>query len=156
AKVAPLAEHFSEFGLIRARVRIEIAWLIALAEEPAIAEIAPFSPSVRAALDEASASFSTADAERVKAIERTTNHDVKAVEYWLRERFGGVSEIARVAEFIHFACTSEDINNLAHAVTLSEARGSILLPRLRDIATALRSLAHAHAARPMLARTHGQ
>jgi adenylosuccinate lyase len=156
AKVAPLAGHFSEFGLIRARVRIEIAWLIALSEEPAIAEVAPFGAKARAALDEASASFSTVDAERVKAIERTTNHDVKAVEYWLRERFADVSEIARIAEFIHFGCTSEDINNLAHGITLAEARRSILLPALRDIAAALRSHAHAHATLPMLARTHGQ
>ena len=156
AKVAPLAEHFSEFGLIRARVRIEIAWLIALSEEPAIAEVARFGASARAALDQASALFTPTDAERVKAIERTTNHDVKAVEYWLRERFAGVADIQRVAEFIHFGCTSEDINNLAHGVTLAEARRSILLPRLRDIAAALRTLAHAHAALPMLARTHGQ
>jgi adenylosuccinate lyase len=156
AKVAPLAEHFSEFGLIRARVRIEIAWLIALSEEPAIAEVAPFAAKTRAALDAASASFSPADAERVKAIERTTNHDVKAVEYWLRERLAGVPEIARIAEFIHFGCTSEDINNLAHGITLAEARRDILLPALRDIAAALRALAHAHASLPMLARTHGQ
>ena len=155
-KVAPLAEHFSEFGLIRARVRIEIAWLIALSEEPAIPEVAPFGANARAALDAAASSFSTADAERVKAIERTTNHDVKAVEYWLRERFAGVEEIARVAEFVHFACTSEDINNLAHGITLAESRRAILLPALRGIAASLKALAHAHAAVPMLARTHGQ
>ncbi len=156
AKVAPLAAHFSEFGLIRARVRIEIAWLVALSEEPAIAEVAPFGSDARAALDAASAGFSAADAERVKAIERTTNHDVKAVEYWLKERLAGVPEIARVGEFIHFACTSEDINNLAHGLMLAEARRAILLPALRDIAAALRALAHAHAAVPMLSRTHGQ
>src|SRR5258705_8918006 len=155
-KVAPLAAHFSEFGLIRARVHIEIAWLIALSEEPAIAEVAPFGGPLRAALDAAADAFSIADAERVKAIERTTNHDVKAVEYWLRERFAGVEEIARVAEFIHFACTSEDINNLAHGITLAESRRTILLPMLRDIAAALRALAHAHSAVPMLSRTHGQ
>ncbi len=101
-------------------------------------------------------SFAAADAERVKAIERTTNHDVKAVEYWLKERLAGVPEIARVGEFIHFACTSEDINNLAHGLMLAEARRAILLPALRDIAAALRALAHAHAAVPMLSRTHGQ
>ena len=155
-KVAPLAAHFSEFGLIRARVRVEIAWLIALSEEPAIAEVAPFGAQLRAALDAAADEFSIADAERVKAIERTTNHDVKAVEYWLRERFAGVEEIARVAEFIHFACTSEDINNLAHGITLAEARRTILLPTLRDIAAVLRALAQRHAAVPMLSRTHGQ
>jgi adenylosuccinate lyase len=155
-KVAPLAAHFSEFGLIRARVRVEIAWLIALSEEPAIAEVAPFGAQLRAAFDAAADEFSIADAERVKAIERTTNHDVKAVEYWLRERFAGVEEIARVAEFIHFACTSEDINNLAHGITLAEARRTILLPTLRDIAAVLRALAQRHAAVPMLSRTHGQ
>jgi adenylosuccinate lyase len=156
AKVAPLAAHFSEFGLIRARVRIEIAWLVALSEEPAIAEVAPFGAEARAALDAVSAEFAAADAERVKAIERTTNHDVKAVEYWLKERLAGVAEVARVGEFIHFACTSEDINNLAHGLMLAEARRAILLPALRDIAAVLRSLAHAHAAVPMLSRTHGQ
>src|SRR5215470_6202323 len=155
-KVAPLAEHFSEFGLIRARVRIEIAWLVALSEEPDIVEVAPLGAGPRAALAAAAASFSPADASRVKAIERTTNHDVKAVEYWLRERFAGVAEIAHVAEFIHFGCTSEDINNLAHGITLAESRRAILLPALRDIAASLKALAHAHAGVAMLARTHGQ
>jgi adenylosuccinate lyase len=155
-KVDELRAHFSEFGLIRARVRIEIAWLSALAREPAIGEVPPFSPDARAALDDAAAKFAIADAERVKAIERTTNHDVKAVEYWLKERFAGVPEIARASEFVHFACTSEDINNLAHGVMLAEARGAILLPALEGIARRLRDLAHAHAGLPMLARTHGQ
>ncbi len=156
AKVAVLREHFSEFGLIRARARIEIAWLLALAHEPAIAEVPPFSAAARAALAEAAAGFAPADAERVKAIERTTNHDVKAIEYWLKERFAGVLEVARASEFIHFACTSEDINNLAHGVMLAEARRAVLLPALEGIARRLRELAHAHAALPMLARTHGQ
>ncbi len=156
AKVAGLREHFSEFGLIRARVRIEIAWLIALSDEPGIPEVAPFSAEARAALAAAAATFALADAERVKAIESTTNHDVKAVEYWLKERFARVPEILRVGEFIHFACTSEDINNLAHGLMLAEARRTILLPALSGIAASLRSLAHAHAALPMLARTHGQ
>jgi adenylosuccinate lyase len=156
AKVAGLREHFSEFGLIRARVRIEIAWLIALSDEPGIPEIAPFAGDARAALDAAAASFAPADAERVKAIERTTNHDVKAVEYWLKERFAGVPEVARVGEFIHFALTSEDVNNLAHGLMLAEARRTILLPALSGIAAGLRGLAHAHADLPMLARTHGQ
>jgi len=156
SKVAALREHFSEFGLIRARVRIEIAWLIALSEEPKIAEVAPFSAAARAALDAAAQSFAPADGERVKAIERTTNHDVKAIEYWLKERFAGEAEIARVAEFVHFACTSEDINNLAHGIMLVESRRTILLPTLEDIAAALRALAHAHAELPMLGRTHGQ
>jgi len=156
AKVAPLREHFSEFGLIRARVRIEIAWLLALADEPGIPEVAPFSSAAREALAAAGASFAPADALRVKALERTTNHDVKAVEYWLKERVAGIPEVAAVAEFIHFACTSEDINNLAHGLMLAEARRTILLPALRDIAADLRALAHAHAGLPMLARTHGQ
>jgi len=155
-KVAGLRQHFSEFGLIRARVRIEIAWLLALAGEPGVPEVTPFSADARAVLDAAGASFAPADAERVKAIERTTNHDVKAVEYWLKERFAGTPEVARVAEFIHFACTSEDINNLAHGLMLSEARRTILMPALREIASDLRALAHAHADLPMLARTHGQ
>src|SRR5512143_2377322 len=153
-KVAALREHFSEFGLIRDRVRVEIAWLIALADEPAIAEVAPFSTAARNALAVAASSFSAADAERVKTIERTTNHDVKAVEYWLKERFAGEPDIARVGEFFHFACTSEDINNLAYGLALVEARRDRLLPDLRAVAATLRGLAHAHAAQPMLARTH--
>ena len=156
AKVGALRDQFSEFGLIRARVRIEIAWLVALADEPALAEVPPFAPETRAALDAVAAGFSVADAERVKAIERTTNHDVKAVEYWLKERLASVPEVARVAEFIHFACTSEDINNLAHGLMLAESRRAILVPALREAAAELRRLAHAHAAVPMLARTHGQ
>jgi adenylosuccinate lyase len=155
-KVAGLREHFSEFGLIRDRVRVEIAWLVALGDEPAIAEVAAFSQAARDALAAVAAGFSLADAERVKTIERTTNHDVKAVEYWLKERFAGEPDIARVAEFFHFACTSEDINNLAYGLALAEARRDRLLPELRAIAAMLRALAHAHAAQPMLARTHGQ
>ena len=156
AKIAPLAAHFSEFGLVRARVRVEVAWLLALADEPAIPEVAPFSRDTRTALIQACDGFSVDDAARIKAIERTTNHDVKAVEYWLKERFAGLAEVAKVGEFIHFACTSEDINNLAYGVMLAKARGEVLLPGLRDIAGVLRSLAHDHAAVPMLSRTHGQ
>ena len=155
-KVAALGEHFSEFGLIRHRIRVELAWLKALAEEPAISEVPTFSPSAQVALDQVARDFAPADAARVKDIERKTNHDVKAVEYWLKERFAGVPDVARVAEFIHFACTSEDINNLAHALALAAARHEVLLPMLRDIAAALRELAHAHADVPMLSRTHGQ
>ena len=156
AKVGLLAEQFSEYGLIRARVRVEVAWLVALSEEPRISEVAQFGVEARAALDATSAGFSPADAARVKAIERTTNHDVKAVEYWLKERFAGNAEIARVAEFIHFACTSEDINNLAYGLMLRAARDDVLRPALRDIAAALKALAHANAGVPMLSRTHGQ
>jgi adenylosuccinate lyase len=156
AKTAALAAHFSEFGLVRARVRVEVAWLLALSDEPGIPEVAPFSRETRAALLAACDAFSVEDAARVKAIERTTNHDVKAVEYWLKERFASLPEVSKVGEFIHFACTSEDINNLAYGVMLAKARGDVLLPALRDIAAVLRSLAHAHAAVPMLSRTHGQ
>ena len=156
AKVAALAEHFSEYGLIRHRVRVELAWLVALGDEPRVPELPPFPPAARAAIDGAAAAFGTADAARVKAIERTTNHDVKAVEYWLKERFADVPGIARATEFIHFACTSEDINNLAHGLALSGARHDILLPALRAIAADLRALAHVHATLPMLSRTHGQ
>ncbi len=156
SKVAPLSAHFSEFGLIRHRVRVELAWLEALAEEPGIAEVPPFSARTSAGIAAIAASFAPADAARVKAIERTTNHDVKAVEYWLKEAFAGVPEVARAAEFIHFACTSEDINNLAHGLALAAARHDLLLPALRDIAAELRKLARANAAMPMLSRTHGQ
>jgi len=155
-KVAALREHFSEFGLVRHRVRVEIAWLVALSEEPAIPEVPPFSAAARAALDLAAQSFTQADAARIKDIERKTNHDVKAVEYWLKERVAAIPEIARVAEFIHFACTSEDINNLAHALALAAARRDVLLPVLRDVAASLRKLAQANAEVPMLSRTHGQ
>jgi len=156
AQADPLRAHFSEAALIRGRVRVELAWLAALAAEPAIAEVPAFDAATLAAIDAALASFSTADAARVKAIERTTNHDVKAVEYWLKERFVGVPAVARVAEFVHFACTSEDINNLAHGLALAEARRDVLLPALRGLVDDLRTLAHRHAGRPMLARTHGQ
>ena len=156
AKLEPLREHFSEFGLVRARVRVEIAWLLALGDEPAIAEVPPFAEAARDALLRAGREFSVADAARVKTIERTTNHDVKAVEYWLKERFAGVRGVAEYAEFIHFACTSEDINNLAHAIALDEARRLVLLPALSGLQQDLRALAHANAAQPMLSRTHGQ
>jgi adenylosuccinate lyase len=156
AKVSALREAFSEFGLIRQRVRIEIAWLLALADEPGIAEVPAFSEAAKGAIARVAEAFVPADAARIKDIERTTNHDVKAVEYWLKERFSGEPEVARVCEFIHFACTSEDINNLAHGLALLAARRDTLLPMLRAIAGDLRRLAHEHAALPMLARTHGQ
>ncbi|MGI8894447.1 MAG: adenylosuccinate lyase, partial [Casimicrobiaceae bacterium] len=155
-KVAALAEHFSECGLMRNRVRAEIEWLTALADEPDVAEVAPFSVSTRAQLSELSNGFGPADAARVKAIERTTNHDVKAVEYWLRERLAALPELARASAFIHFACTSEDINNLAHGLALATARHDILLPALKGLVADIQSLAHTHADTPMLARTHGQ
>ena len=156
AKVDALREQFSEFALIRQRMRVEVAWLLALAAEPAITEVPPFSDDARATLDAVVSSFSVADTARVKTIERTTNHDVKAVEYWLKERLASSPEIVRVAEFVHFACTSEDINNLAYGIALEEARRNTLLPLLESVAADLRALAHAHADVPMLARTHGQ
>ena len=156
AKVDALREYFSEHALIRQRVRIELAWFAALADEPLLAELAPVPVATRAKLEDIGTGFTVADAERVKAIERTTNHDVKAVEYWLKERIAPLPEAARVGEFIHFACTSEDINNLSHALALAEARSNVLLPALHEVAADLRALAHRYADTPMLSRTHGQ
>jgi adenylosuccinate lyase len=155
-KVAKLREAFSEFALIKFRVHVEVEWLIALASEAAIGECAPMPAATIAAMRARVTGFSPADAERVKAIEATTNHDVKAVEYWLRETFAGVAEVDRIKTFIHFACTSEDINNLSHALMLKTAREDVLLPQLAAIHTRLCALATAHANVPMLAHTHGQ
>ena len=146
---------FSEFGLIRYRVRIEIEWLIALAGQASLG-IGPFSNESVTFLRELAAKFTEADGERVKAIEAQTNHDVKAIEYWLKERAASNAQIMAASEFIHFACTSEDINNLSYSLALAECRRQVLLPRLDEVIEALRSLAHAQAATPMLARTHGQ
>ena len=156
AKVEALCAYFSEFGLIRYRVKVEIEWLKALAAEPAFSEVPAFSTATRAVLDAAATGFSEADAGRIKEIERTTNHDVKAVEYFLRERFASNPEVAKVGEFIHFACTSEDINNLSHALMLKAARETVLLPALNNVTARLTALAHEHADLPMLSRTHGQ
>lgn len=156
SKVAALRDHFSEHGLIRNRVRVEIEWLKALAAEPALAEIAPFSAPTVAELDDLIARFSVDDSEAVKAIEATTNHDVKAMEYWLKERLGHNREVTKVSEFIHFACTSEDINNTSHALMLGEGRELVLLPALDAVVARLRALAHEHAGLAMLSRTHGQ
>jgi adenylosuccinate lyase len=155
-KLDALREHFSEFALIRSRVRIEVAWLLALSETAEIRDVPPFDVRTREALVAAGNDFTLEDASRVKAIERTTNHDVKAVEYWLKERFAGDAGVAAVSEFVHFACTSEDINNLAHAVSLARARTETLLPMLHAVHEDLRKLAHEHADVAMLARTHGQ
>src|SRR5213078_2004498 len=156
AKTRPLQDHFSEFALIRHRVRIEIAWLAALADDATFTALASLSAGARSKLDEAAATFGLADAERVKALEATTNHDVKAVEYWLRERFADDREISAAAEFIHFACTSEDINNLAHALMVNGARSAVLLPAIDALVAKVDGLARAHADVAMLARTHGQ
>ncbi|MEW5903812.1 MAG: adenylosuccinate lyase [Pseudomonadota bacterium] len=155
-KVAALRNHFSEFGLIRNRVLIEIEWFKALSQESGIAELPPLSAETIADLDHLAADFSEAEAEQIKAIERRTNHDVKAIEYWLREKFSANPEIAKALEFIHFACTSEDINNLSHALMLRQARSEVMLPALQSVIDKLTALAHEHAELPMLCRTHGQ
>ena len=155
-KVDALRAYFSEFGLIRFRVLIEIEWLKALSAQADIAEIAPFSAATVAQLDALNANFCEDDALAIKTIEATTNHDVKAVEYWLREKLSGNPETAGVLEFIHFACTSEDINNLSHALMLKTARDAVMLPTLNVLITRLKSIAHQHAELPMLCRTHGQ
>ncbi len=155
-KVDALRGYFSEFGLIRFRVQIEIEWLKALSAQADIPEIAPFSAATIAQLDALNTNFCEADAEAIKTIERTTNHDVKAVEYWLREKLGSNPETAKVLEFIHFACTSEDINNLSHALMLKGARDAVMLPALQVLIGRLTNLAHQLADLPMLCRTHGQ
>ncbi len=155
-KVVALAEYFSEFALIRYRVRIEIEWLKALAAEPGVLELPAFSEATIAELDAVARDFALADAEAVKAIETRTNHDVKAVEYWLRERFETNHEIATRNQFFHFACTSEDINNLCHACMLADSRREVLLPVLDSLIARLTGMAHTHAVVPMLSRTHGQ
>ena len=147
---------FSEYGLMRARVQVELGWLKSLAAEPKISEVPPFSDFTLAEIDRVLAEFSLDDAEAVKAIEATTNHDVKAIEYWLKERFSGVPQVLEASEFIHFACTSEDINNLSHALMLKQALTQVVQPQLAAITSKLRELAHSHAAVPMMSRTHGQ
>ena len=155
-KVDALRPIFSEYGLMHRRVMVEIAWLIALADEPAIAELAPFPAAARSALNKIAEGFSVTGAERIKDIEATTNHDVKAVEYFIKECIGGDAALKQAKEFVHFACTSEDINNLAYALMLRDARDRVLLPELDATIGKLRELAHANAALPMLSRTHGQ
>ena len=154
--VDALRGHFSEAALIRYRLKIELAWLKALAAEPAIGELRPFSAKTVAALDKLVANFSEKDAAHIKNIEAETNHDVKAIEYWLKGKLGRNREIERSLEFIHFACTSEDINNLSYALMLDDARGQVMLPKLDEVIAAVRSLAHRHADLAMLSRTHGQ
>jgi adenylosuccinate lyase len=156
SKTADLRPIFSEYGLIRHRVAVEVRWLNALADHPEIPEVPPLSGHAANLLDGIVEGFQIPDAERVKNIERTTNHDVKAVEYFLKERIAGNAELEAVSEFIHFACTSEDINNLAHALMIREGRGQVLLPQMDDLIAAVRDLAHRYADLPMLARTHGQ
>jgi adenylosuccinate lyase len=155
-KVDALRSYFSEFGLIRFRVLIEIEWLKALSAQNDITEIPPFSAATITQLDKFNADFNEADALAIKTIESTTNHDVKAVEYWLRNKLSGNPETANGLEFIHFACTSEDINNLSHALMLKNARDAVMLPALNVLIGRLKNLAHQHSDLPMLCRTHGQ
>jgi adenylosuccinate lyase len=155
-KVSALRSVFSEFGLIRYRVLVEVRWLQMLAREATIGELGPLPDDVDAALDAIAENFSPADAERVKSIERRTNHDVKAVEYYIGERLEDGAGRSRLRDFLHFACTSEDINNLAYALMLDEARRDSLLPAMRDLRRELEGLAREHAEVAMLSRTHGQ
>jgi adenylosuccinate lyase len=152
----PLRQYFSEQGLIRYRVKIELAWLEALAAERAIKEIKPFSAATKKAFLTLVRTFSERDAEHIKNIEAETNHDVKAIEYWLKAKLAKNAEVQRSLEFVHFACTSEDINNLAYALMMAESRAAVMLPRLDALVAALKQLARRHAALPMLSRTHGQ
>ena len=156
SKTNALRPIFSEFGLIKNRVLVEVRWLQRLAQHSGIPEVAPFSAEANALLNSLAENFQLEHAERVKEFERTTNHDVKAVEYLLKEQAKQLPELAAVNEFIHFACTSEDINNLSHALMLREGRDSVLLPLMRQIAGAIRDLAVKFADVPMLSRTHGQ
>ncbi len=155
SKCDALRSYLSEFGLIHARVTVEIRWLQALANHPEIQEIEPFSAETNARLDAIVANFSEKDAERIKEIERTTNHDVKAVEYFLKEQIADIDELKNAGEFIHFACTSEDINNLSHALMLKSGR-DVLVASMEKIINAIADLAEKHASQPMLSRTHGQ
>jgi adenylosuccinate lyase len=154
-KVEALRPIFSEYGLIRFRVLVEVRWLQALAAHPLIVEVAPFSEAANQLLNNIVADFSAVDAECVKVIEKTTNHDVKAVEYLLKEKIAGCAELEQVSEFIHFACTSEDINNLSYALMLQEGR-KVILTQINDCIGALKKLALETAGQPMLSRTHGQ
>ncbi|OIQ79971.1 adenylosuccinate lyase [mine drainage metagenome] len=154
-KLDALRPHLSEAALMRCRVQVEIEWLIALSHA-GLPELAPIDEALQAELRGIATAFSEADAQAIKAIERVTNHDVKAVEYWIKERLGAWPELARSSEFVHFACTSEDINNTAHGLMLGGAREHVLLPALRAVLARLKLLARELADAPMLSRTHGQ
>ncbi len=156
AKVEPLRPIFSEYGLMHRRVLVEVRWLIALGDDKGIPEVASLSPAARQTLETLASDFSSQEAEQIKAIEATTNHDVKAVEYFIKQRIGADTELAKVKEFVHFACTSEDINNLSYALMLRDARDDVLLPALDKAIARLRNMAHTMSSLPMLSRTHGQ
>ena len=155
SKVAALRPLLSEFGLMHRRVQVEVEWFIALSDA-GLAEFAPLGKRARQRLRRRVAEFGEADAQAIKDIERTTNHDVKAVEYWIKAGFADDAELSAAAEFVHFACTSEDINNTSHALMLQSARADVLLPALDALTGKLRTMAHALADVPMLSRTHGQ
>ena len=155
SKCDALRPFLSEFGLIHARVTVEVRWLQALANRAEIIEVTPFSNETNAALDAIVSNFSEEDANRIKEIERTTNHDVKAVEYFLKEKIANIDELKNAGEFIHFACTSEDINNLSHALMLKNGR-EVLVASMKQLLTSISALATTHAEQPMLSRTHGQ
>ena len=155
-KVNSLRDIFSEYGLIRFRVLVEVRWLQCLADEPDVAELGPLSSVMKDVLNHIVDDFSLDDAERVKKIEATTNHDVKAVEYFIREKLGDGPETRALKDFLHFSCTSEDINNLSYALMLRSARTEVLAPQMRELRSKLKSMAREHAELPMLSRTHGQ
>ena len=156
SKTERLRSVFSEYGLIRYRVMVEVRWLQYLAQHPGIVEVAPFSDTANNLLEQLISDFSLDQAARIKEIERTTNHDVKAVEYLIKETIAGNAELKAVSEFVHFACTSEDINNLSHALMLKEGRDKVIVPALQQIADQLAAMGRDFAEVPMLARTHGQ
>jgi len=156
SKVDALRPIASEFGLMRARVEVELAWIKSLASNPQINEVPPLSEQAIAHIDAIVADFSEADGESIKAIERTTNHDVKAIEYFIKEQFAGNPELNAISEFVHFACTSEDINNLSYSLMLTRMRDDVLAPKMREIIYFLRENANDWAAHAMLSRTHGQ
>src|ERR1043165_9721382 len=155
AKVAPLRPLLSEFGLMHRRVQVEVEWFIALSDA-GLEGFAPFSEAARGLLRSLVVRVSEADAQAIKEIERTTNHDVKAVEYWLKGRFDNNAELKAAGEFVHFACTSEDINNTSHGLMLKTARNDVLLPTLDKIIASLTAMAKKLSDVPMLSRTHGQ
>jgi adenylosuccinate lyase len=156
AKTANLRPIFSEYGLIYHRLLVEVRWLQSLSASPDITEVTEFSAEANAQLDAIVAGFDPAQAQRIKDIEKTTNHDVKAIEYFLKEQVSANEELNAVSEFIHFACTSEDINNLSHGLMLKAGRDQILLPQLKAVEQLIGALAHQHASLPMMSRTHGQ
>jgi adenylosuccinate lyase len=156
SKVDALGNYFSEYALIRYRVIVEIRWLQCLAAHPQVTEAPAISSTGNQVLEDIVANFSIADAQRVKDIEATTNHDVKAVEYFLKERVSSHPDLAKQIEFVHFACTSEDINNLSYALMLKDGRDDVMLPLMQQVVDKLRDMAHEFAAQPLLSRTHGQ